>query len=134
VLARFDRIVDWAPDVGHSEAMTSPASGPGAARRVQAGGLTLVETVIEWDEGRALAYTLAGLPPFARRAVNRWVLEPAGPERTTVTLTVDVAPGPRPPMRVAAAIGTLVMRRANRRMLDGLAIAATAPDHQETPA
>lgn len=126
VLARFDRIVDWADDVVHSEAMTDPPFGVGAARRVQVRRLTLVETVLVWDEGSALAYTIQGLPPVVDRIVNRWDLEPAGPDHTTVTTTIDITPGPRPPMRVAAAIVTRVMGRANAKMLAGLDRAATA--------
>ena len=125
LLARFDRIVDWADDVAHSEAMTEPPFGVGAARRVQVRRLTLVETVLQWDEGSALAYTIDGFPPFVERVVNRWDLEPAGPDHTTVTTTIDITPGPRPPMRVAAAIVTRVMGRANAKMLAGLDRAAT---------
>jgi hypothetical protein len=125
LLARFDRIVDWAPNVGHSEAMTDPPFGVGAARRVQVRRLTLVETVLEWDEGSTLAYTIDGLPPVVERVVNRWDLEPAGPDHTTVTTTIDVTPGPRPPMRVAAALVTRVLGRANTQMLSGLDRAAT---------
>jgi len=131
LLARFDRIVDWAPDVAHSEAMTDPPFGVGAARRVQVRRMTLVETALEWDEGSALAYTIDGLPPVVDRVVNRWDLEAVGPDRTTVTTTVDVTPGPRPPMRLAAAILTRVMGRANAKMLAGLDRAATAT--QERP-
>jgi carbon monoxide dehydrogenase subunit G len=129
VLADFDRIVEWAPSVDHSEAMTEPPFGVGAARRVQVGRLTLVETVTDWEEPSTLAYTLEGLPPFAARATNRWTLEPAGPDRTTVTVTADVTPGPRPPMRVAAAIGSRVLARGNDRLLAGLAdhLERTAP-------
>jgi hypothetical protein len=107
--------------VDHSEAMTAPPFAVGAARRVQAGRLTLVETVTEWEEPTTLAYTLEGLPPMIGGARNRWDLEPAGPDRTTVTLTVDVTAGPRPPMRLAAAIAARVLGRANGGLLDGLA-------------
>lgn len=112
----------------HSEAMTAPPFGLGAARRLQVGRLTLVETVTRCDVGSTLAYTLEGLPRFVDRAVNRWVLEPAGRERTTITLTVDITPGPAPPMRIAAAVALRVMRRSNARLLDGLTAKLTHPD------
>jgi carbon monoxide dehydrogenase subunit G len=134
LLARFDRIVEWAPAVVHSEALTTPSSGVGAARRAQVGRLTLVETVTDWDEGSTLAYTMEGLPPFVNRAVNRWDLEPAGPERTTITLTVDVTPGPRPPMRLAAALAARVIDGGNAKLLDGLATAIARTDSQGSPA
>lgn len=129
VLADFEHIADWAPSVGHSEAMTTAPVGVGSARRVQVGRLTLVETVTEWEPERSVAYTLDGLPPFVNTATNRWVLEPAGPERTTITLTADITPGPKPPMKLAAAILGRVLGRGNDQLLDGVDAAATG----ETP-
>lgn len=125
VLARFDRIAEWAPSVGHSEAMTEPPVGVGSARRVQVGRLTLVETIVEWASEQAVAYTLEGLPPFVAEATNRWTLEPAGPERTTVTLTAEITPGPKPPMRLAVAVLGRVIARGNDQLLDGMAAAVT---------
>ena len=43
---------------------------------------------------------------------------------TTVTLTVDVTPGPRPPMKLAAKAVTRRLAAANMKMLDALAAAA----------
>ena len=128
VLADFGHLAEWARDVDHSCLTTEQAEGIGAARRVQVGPLTLVETVTEWEGGRSLAYTLDGLPPFVRRAVNRWVLEPAGPDHTTITLTLDMTPGPRPPMWPATMIATAVVRRATDRMLGGLTEAVRRAD------
>jgi hypothetical protein len=106
--------------------MTDPPFAVGSARRAQVGRLTLVETVTEFVEGSALAYTLEGLPPFVAAATNRWTLEPAGPGRTTVTLTADLRPGPKPPMRLATAVAARVVGRGNGKLLDALQAAITS--------
>ena len=120
-LARFDRIVDWAPDVDHSEATTKPATGEGAGRRVQVKRLVLIEVVTEWVEESTMAYTIEGMPFPADRVVNRWELERAGPEHTTVTVTIDITPEPTPWSRLLAPIAALSLGRANAQMLGGLA-------------
>ena len=123
-LADFDRIVDWAPAVDHSSWMTAQQEGEGAARRVQVGSMTLIETVTVWEPERTLAYTLDGLPPVVSSVVNRWDLEPDG-DATVVTLTSDITPGPRPPMKVAARAVGRRMDKENAVMIDGLAQAVT---------
>ncbi len=123
VLADFDRIVEWAPDVDHSSWLTARTEGIGASRRVQVAAMTLVETVTRWDEEATLAYTITGLPPVVSRVENRWDLQADG-SATTVTLTVDVTPGPRPPMKLAAKAVTRRLAAANMKMLDALAAAA----------
>jgi carbon monoxide dehydrogenase subunit G len=123
VLADFDRIVDWAPDVSHSSWMTEQTEGVGAARRVQVGSMTLVETATVWDEEDTLAYTIDGLPPIVSGVVTRWHLEPDA-SGTKVSVSSDVTPGPRPPMRIAAKAVERRMAAANAKMLDGLVAAA----------
>ncbi|HEX2577425.1 MAG TPA: SRPBCC family protein [Aquihabitans sp.] len=124
-LAAFDRIGAWAGGVDHSSSLTASTEGVGAGRRVQVGRTTLIETVAAWVPERELAYTIDGLPPLARSVVNRWRLEPAS-DGTTVTLTVEVDPGPTPRGRLAARALGLAMRRPTRRLLDDL-LAHVAP-------
>jgi uncharacterized protein YndB with AHSA1/START domain len=118
-LAAFDRISTWSTGVDHSSSLSATIEGPGAVRRVQLGRSTLVETITTWEPERELAYEIGGLPPLVRTVVNRWRLEPSA-GGTTVTLAVEVDPGPAPRGRVAARVLGLAVRRPTRRLLDDL--------------
>ena len=120
VLAAFDRISAWADDVEHSSYLTEQTEGVDTARRVQVGRTVLVERVTEWEPPTTLAYTLEGLPPVVGGATNRWTLVPSG-ERTTVTLTSTVDPGPKPPGRLVAPLLARRLAKASDGMLAGLA-------------
>ncbi len=120
VLADFGQIAEWAGNVDHSVVLTAVGEGEGAARRVQVGRLALIETIVDWDPPRRLAYSIAGLPPRLGEVVNEWTLEAMG-EQTRVILATSVDPGPRPPQQ---GVGRLVagrMAKASDKMLDGLA-------------
>lgn len=131
-LAAFDQISRWAPDVDHSSFTTAVTSGVGAARRVQVGRMALLETVTEWDPPVCLAYSLEGLPPFARAVTNRWVLEAVG-EGTQATLTTVIEPGPGPKGRIGARVLGRLLGRASDSMLDGLAGHVTAAPAKDRP-
>ena len=103
VLAAFDKISDWAPAVDHSSYLTSKSGGVGSSRRVQIGRMTLVETVMEWEEGRLLSYRIEGLPPVVESVENTWKLD-SDSDATTVSLTINIVPGHRPPAKLAAAV------------------------------
>ena len=119
VLADFEHLADWAPGVSHSSAMTPVPPGVGATRRVQAGRVTLVETITEWVPDRALAYELGGLPPMTGAASNRWMLAANG-SGTDVTLTVRVEPRAKPLSKIAARLVSRRIAAANRELLAGL--------------
>jgi uncharacterized protein YndB with AHSA1/START domain len=120
VLADFDHISRWAPDVDHSSPLTSQTEGIGTVRRVQVGRTVLVERVTEWDPPRALAYDLEGLPPVVGGATNRWVLRPDG-AGTDVTLTSTVDPGARPAGRLVAPLVARKLAKAGEGLVAGLA-------------
>lgn len=126
-LAAFDQISRWAANVDHSAYTTTRTEGVGAARRVQAGRIALIETVVEWDPTTRLAYTLDGLPPLAKRVVNQWDLGPDGDDsdRTVATLTTLIEPSAGPRGRIGAKVLARVLTKASDAMLDGLA----AHDH-----
>jgi uncharacterized protein YndB with AHSA1/START domain len=119
VLAHFDDLARWAPNVDHSSLTTAEDEGIGVERRVQVGRNVLLERVTEWEPGRRLSYTIDGLPPVIRSAANTWTLaEDHGATAVAVTSRIDA--GPRPPQQlVARAVGRM-MGRASERMLDGL--------------
>jgi hypothetical protein len=121
VLAGFDDISTWAPAVvDHSSSMGGPGGGIGAARRIQTGRTTIVETVESWDPPNALAYRLEGLPRALHRVTNEWRLEPVG-DQTQATLTTTVVVGPRPPQRLVERIALRRMEKVSDGLLDGLA-------------
>ena len=119
-LADFPAIVTWAPNVDHSTATTTAHNGIGAVRRVQAGRITLLETIVDWQPEERLAYTLDGLPRIAGSIVTTWTLAANG-DNTDVTITSAIHPRPNPIGRIVArALGRQLQKAANQ-MLDGLA-------------
>ena len=126
-LADFDAISAWAGNVDHSASTTEVTEGIGAARRVQAGRVVLLETVTVWDAPTTLAYTLDGLPPLARTVTNRWDLAaaPGDAGATAVTLTTTSEPlgGPR------GRIGQRILGRVLGKAADDLVAGLAAHDH-----
>jgi len=119
VLAAFERLAEWAPNVQHSSLTTDRADGIGAVRRVQVGRNALLEEVTEWEPEERLSYAITGLPPVVRSAVNTWRLSPTtGGTEIRLTSTVDA--GNRPPQLLVARIIGRVMAKASREMLIGL--------------
>lgn len=124
-LADLDAISAWAGNVDHSAVTTEATEGVGAARRVQAGRVVLIETVTVWEAPTRLAYTLDGLPPLARTVTNRWDLAPAPGDTTAVTLTTTIEPlgGPR------GRIGQRILGRVLAKAADDLVTGLVAHDH-----
>ncbi|MEM7143248.1 MAG: SRPBCC family protein [Actinomycetota bacterium] len=120
ILADFDRIDEWAPNVDHASAMTHQTEGPGTTRRILADGQVVLERVVTWEPERTLSYEFVGLPPVISAMTNTWAIEPDG-DGSTVSLTVDVQPGPRPPMRIIARALARRISSVNTVMLGGLA-------------
>lgn len=120
VLSDYAGISAWAPNVDHSCLLTSQLAGVDAARRIQAGRMTVVETVVEWVEGHRLAYRIEGLPPAITSVQNAWDLEAEG-AGTRVTLTTSVNVGPRPPQQLVARGIARRLAGVSDQMLEGLA-------------
>lgn len=119
VLADFGAISGWAPDVDHSCLLSEQAEGGGTVRRVQVGRSSLVERVVVWAPGGALAYSIEGLPPVIRSVVNTWSLGKAA-RGTRVSLTSRVNAGPRPPQQLLARVVARRLAKASESMLAGL--------------
>ncbi len=121
VLADFGAISSWADNIDHSCILNQGSEPIGTTRRVQIGRNALVETITEFDETRALAYDVEGLPKRLRRFNNRWSLRPAGDGKTTVTLTSTVEIGSRPMQKLAERAVCRIQVRQSDIMLAGLA-------------
>jgi carbon monoxide dehydrogenase subunit G len=123
VLSDFAKLADWAPMISHSSTMTETLEGVGATRRVAVDKAVLLERVVEWEPEAALAYELEGLPPIIASAVTRWELTAAG-AATQVSLTATIEPGPRLPMKAAAAVVVRKIGATNKSLLECLAAEA----------
>ncbi|MCB0969294.1 MAG: SRPBCC family protein [Ilumatobacter sp.] len=119
VLADFDALAIWAPDIDHSVLTTEQRDGVGTARRVQTGQVTLIERITAWEPDHRLAYDIEGLLPIVRAASNTWTLTPTA-DGTLVSLTTRVDTGGRPDKALIGAAVTRKMAEASDMMLDGL--------------
>ena len=119
VLADFGGISRWATTLDHSTSLDA-GPGVGAARRIQVGRTTLVETVTAWEPPSRLAYRIEGLPSRLGSIVNEWQLEPDG-ATTRATLSTTVDTGPRPPHKLVERLVLRRLTRASVEMLSGLA-------------
>jgi hypothetical protein len=135
-LADFAAISAWADNVDHScllrRSVGSPATGVGAARRVQVGRRALLETVTVWNAPHRLAYGIEGLPPVVKRVQNEWSLTAphAGEvQYTVVTVTTTVDCGSRPPQLLVAKLLGRRLATDSETMLAGLAAAMKEPSH-----
>ena len=131
VLADFGCISAWAPNVDHSSLMSEQDAGVGAVRRIQAGRVTVVERVVEWDEGTALGYRIEGLPPAIKKVTNTWRLVPA-PAGTLASLTTVVDVGPRPPQQLVARGIAKRLGGISDQMLAGLRVHLTSSEGSAT--
>jgi hypothetical protein len=120
VLADFGSISSWADNIDHSCILVQGSEPLGTTRRVQIGRNALVETITEFDVGRAIAYDVDGLPRRVRRFNNRWSLRPSGDD-TLVTLTSTVGIGSGPVQMLAEQVICRVQTRQSDVMLAGLA-------------
>ncbi|MGZ3474818.1 MAG: SRPBCC family protein, partial [Polyangiales bacterium] len=59
-LAEFDRVT-WVKGIESSHSVSATTEGVGAARRVHAPGMTVIEAVTLWKPETELAYTIPGL-------------------------------------------------------------------------
>jgi len=84
-------VQNWTEAVSESHYHTEIKSGIGAGRTCDVPGFgTIVENVLEWDEGKSFRLSLEGLPFFIREASGGWRLEELGPNRTRGTASVDL--------------------------------------------
>ncbi len=121
VLADFGSISSWADNIDHSCILVQGNEPVGTTRRVQIGRNALVETIIDFDPLRAIAYDIDGLPKRVRRFNNRWGLRPTGNGATIVTLTSTVEIGSGAVREIAGRALCRVQSRQSDIMLAGLA-------------
>lgn len=119
-LADFAGLAQWARSVDHSSTLTEPASGLGAARRVQVGRMTVIERVVEWELPATLAYVIEGLPTTLGEVVNRWRLTEVPDGTVEVELTTTVCASGTSPGRMIDKVATRVLARTSDKLLADL--------------
>jgi hypothetical protein len=84
-------IQNWTKTVKESHFHTKLERGVGAGRTCDVPGFgTLVENVLEWDEGKSFRLSLEGVPFFIKEASGGWRLEELGPHRTRGVTYIDM--------------------------------------------
>ncbi len=84
-------IQNWTKAVKSSHFHTEIERGIGAGRTCDVPGFgTLVENVLDWDEGKSFRLSLEGLPFFIKEASGGWRLEELGPNRTRGITSIDL--------------------------------------------
>ena len=88
-LARLEDIQLWSEAVVAASCPDGRSRGVGAERVCRlAGGVTIRERWLEWQEGSGFVYEGVGVP-FVARARNRWTVQPHG-SRTMLISEADV--------------------------------------------
>ena len=84
-------VQNWTKAVNKSYFHTEIKRGIGAGRTCEVEGFgTLIENVLDWDEGKSIRLSLEGLPFFVKEASGGWRLEELGPSRTRATQSIDM--------------------------------------------
>ena len=88
-LAKLEDIHLWSAPVLRARCEGALSQGVGAQRTCElAGGVTIKERWVAWDEGRSFTYEGHGIP-LMKRAVNRWSVHPQG-ERSLLTSEAEL--------------------------------------------
>jgi hypothetical protein len=115
-LARIEDIQLWSEAVRSSRCEGRCTRGVGAERTCDlAGGITIRERWVAWDEGRSFTYEGLGLPLVAT-ARNTWTVIPQG-ERTLLTTTAEVVIKGGPAGRLLEPLLRLQTKRMAPRTL-----------------
>ncbi|MEM9133177.1 MAG: SRPBCC family protein [Actinomycetota bacterium] len=94
----FDQVAVWASVLDTSRANTEVPIPPGATvggRVCDVPGFGQVrETFLDVDrEARTLLYEAEGLPTFVKKVINTWTVTPLGPERSRITMDINMETG-----------------------------------------
>ena len=86
VLADLEAIPRWVPAIKRAHC-PAERSGVGASRVCELNQATILETVVDWEEGRSFRYRGEGAP-MMKTATNLWEVEARGAQ-TLVTSTAE---------------------------------------------
>jgi hypothetical protein len=114
VLGRFMHIDDFHPRVSRVDVLSDATAGVGACRRCHfRDGTSVVEKVIDWQDGRSYRAELSEFSLPLRKAIATLSVEPVDAERSRARMSLDyeVKFGP---------IGWLMGRTMLSRVMGGL--------------
>lgn len=127
-LSDFHNVDRWATLITNVEDTGPTPRGVGAARRCEVRGLGIIdEVVVEWDEGRSLAYRVGAAGPI-KQSTSRWQIHDEGDGTSRVELRLDYE------MRFGP-LGALAARAGLDRLLTGALrrVIAAFKRHVESP-
>lgn len=109
VLADFGNVHQWAPTVKRAHLTSKAKSGIGCARNCTIGGMGHTDEVVtEWENEKALSYTVSAMGPMAE-GLSSWRLSPSsGGTKVTTSVGYRLRWGP---------VGRLMHKVMMRRML-----------------
>lgn len=116
-MSRFGDVDQWATGVLRS-AWKEPDRLDDAVGSVRFCDLDefgyVAETIEHWEPGRALTYSVKGMPFPMKGATNAWTFRPLGPDQTEVitTITVQLKPG--------AGFMSALVKKNLRRVQEGV--------------
>ena len=87
VLSKLESVHLWIDSIERSYC-PAQSRGVGAARVCELKQATIIETIVEWDEGRSFRYEGKGVP-MMKRATNLWTVIPQG-DQTLVTSEAEL--------------------------------------------
>jgi len=84
----------YVPDLTDTKITTDLKQGVGTSRRVSSNRPTIIETVVEWDEGQGFVLALShdkgdGIPPMFRSAQFQYRIETESATQTRLTNTLS---------------------------------------------
>ncbi len=93
-ISRLTDIALWTRTVRSAHFHTETERGIGAGRTCDVPGFgTLVENVLEWEEGESYTLSLEGLPFFVKKAYGGWRLKEMSDTRTHATTFIVMETG-----------------------------------------
>ncbi len=89
-LAKLDEIHVFVQGISNSVYSSKIRAGIGAQRTCYIDGVgSLVENIVEWNEGSGFKYEVAGMPSIIRKLSNTWSVHNVG-EQTAVGSEIEV--------------------------------------------
>jgi hypothetical protein len=101
----------WFPGFSAGKYLTAPPQGPGSDREMVMRGMTIVESVIHWEEPTRWAFRVSkATMPGVRAFAEDYLIEPEGTgSQLTWTLALDA---PKPLAAIIGAAGASGVRKA----------------------
>lgn len=118
VLSDLEAIPHWVPAIKHAHC-PAQRRGVGASRVCELKQATILETIVEWEEGRSFRYCGEGAP-MMKSATNLWTVEAHGAVQTLVSSTAEAELKGGVLGRLLEPLAAVVFRRLGANSLASL--------------